>query len=184
MWHPLGHRVQFPLGVGPSSITTEVLYSGLLSGEDPRWVLHQLRMRLRADLPETQDWASIVAYGTIAPDLESQVQAFKPAGQDEDRSPIRPPRRSNRPSPAAVNDAATSGELEALCESVRADIASWSADSAATSDPKQRAERLSMSAVIEKRIAVAYGLAQNLPASKLAYERARDFFSRLSMKSR
>ncbi|MBA2591991.1 MAG: CHAT domain-containing protein [Pseudomonadota bacterium] len=43
-------------------LAAEVLYSGLLSGADRRWVLYELRQRLRTDSPGTHDWASIVAY--------------------------------------------------------------------------------------------------------------------------
>ena len=60
-----------------SSIAAEVLYAGLLSGSDPRWVLHELRQRLRTDVPDTHDWASIVAYATIASDLDEQVEVFR-----------------------------------------------------------------------------------------------------------
>src|SRR5207244_2665826 len=40
---------QFPLWMQASTIATESIYSGLMKGDDPRWVLHSTRQRLRAD---------------------------------------------------------------------------------------------------------------------------------------
>jgi hypothetical protein len=68
---------QFPLWMRASTLCTEVLYERLLEGADPRWILHELRKRLRVSCPETHDWASIVAYATVPPDFEEQLSDFR-----------------------------------------------------------------------------------------------------------
>ena len=68
---------QFPLWMRASAIAAEVLYKRLLNGADPRWVIYELRQRLRTDSSGTHDWASIVAYATIPADFEQQVNAFR-----------------------------------------------------------------------------------------------------------
>ncbi len=67
---------QFPLWMRASTIMVESLYRGLLSADDPRVVLYQLRQRLRIEVPETHDWASIVAYAASAWDFEQQLEKF------------------------------------------------------------------------------------------------------------
>jgi hypothetical protein len=64
---------QFPLSVRGSVLFVELLYEGLLWGNDPRIVVSNLRRRLRAELSETHDWASIVVYATLPPDFEQQM---------------------------------------------------------------------------------------------------------------
>ncbi|MCS6912102.1 MAG: CHAT domain-containing protein [Myxococcales bacterium] len=64
---------QFPLSMLGSTIVCEVLYDGLLRGDDPRVTLHHLRQVLRAECSETHDWASVVAYAAVPPDFDDQV---------------------------------------------------------------------------------------------------------------
>ena len=68
---------QFPLWMRASSIAAEVLYAGILRGDDPRWVLRALRQRLRTDSTGTHDWGSIVAYAVVPSDFDRQVEAFR-----------------------------------------------------------------------------------------------------------
>lgn len=56
---------QFPLWMRASAIAAEVLYKLLMNGTDPRWVIYELRQRLRTESSGTHDWASIVAYATV-----------------------------------------------------------------------------------------------------------------------
>lgn len=65
---------QFPLSMTGSTILTELLYEGLLRGDDPRVVLHRARLCLRAECPATHDWASVVAYAAVPPDFADQVR--------------------------------------------------------------------------------------------------------------
>lgn len=175
---------QFPLWMRASNIAAEVLYRGLLDGNDPRWVLNDLRQRLRLDLPETHDWASIVAYAAIAPDLEMQVDVFR-SRQTKAAMEVKFARMddlvgANEPDPAKrkVRDqAVVKPELEKLCKAVRADMDAWSNEPTAQSNPKERAERLGMCASSEKRIAIVYKLFDDPAKSLDAYRKSRVFYN-------
>jgi hypothetical protein len=174
---------QFPLWMRASSVAAELLYGGLLIGNDPRWVLYKLRQRLRIDLPETHDWASIVAYASIAPDLEAQVDAFRSrqtkqkmevkfarmddlVGANETGSANRTPR----------NPATAGPELEKLCTAIRTELAAWCDEPASQRIPKEKAERLGMRAASEKRIAIVYALLKESDKSVQAYSKSREFY--------
>ncbi len=68
---------QFPLWMRASTVATKCLFDALIRGDDPRWALCELRLRLRADFPATHDWASIVAYVTVPGDFDAQVFTFR-----------------------------------------------------------------------------------------------------------
>ncbi|WAK02553.1 CHAT domain-containing protein [Methylobacter sp. YRD-M1] len=174
---------QFPLWMKASAIAAKVLYSGLLNGADPRWVLYELRQRLRTDSPETHDWASIVAYSTVPWDFEQQLRLFRDkqiqrkievkfdridelVGANEERSA----------SAGHVFSDAHSKELATLCTSVRKDLESWCAESCATLSDKDRARRLGLRAASEKRIGIAYTLAKEHSLAMKAYETCRDLY--------
>ena len=70
---PLVIAAQFPLTKGASAIFADMLYSGLLRGEDPRQVVHGIRRELLVAYPDTHDWASLVVYGSFPPNLEHQL---------------------------------------------------------------------------------------------------------------
>jgi CHAT domain len=70
---PLVVASQFPLSYPASVILTEVLYRGLLWGQDPRTLLNDLRWQLKMKLPGTHDWASIVAYSSVPGDFSDQL---------------------------------------------------------------------------------------------------------------
>ena len=74
---PLVIASQLPLSFRGAAILAETLYSGLLWGEDPRAIIHQLRQELCVRCPETHDWASIVAYAALPADFERQVDRVK-----------------------------------------------------------------------------------------------------------
>jgi len=182
---------QFPLWMRASNLAVEILYGGLLEGRDPRWVLHELRRRLRMEVPDTHDWASIVAYAAVAPDLEAQVDAFRSrqvkakmevlfdrmdelVGADESE-----PEKRNQHDPATVKR-----ELKKLSQEIRADMSRWREEKAASLSPKEKAERLGMSAASEKRIAIVYEQfkdkddekAQNKINRDEAYRQSRRFY--------
>jgi hypothetical protein len=185
---------QFPLWMRASSIAAEVLFDGLLKGDDPRWVLYVLRQRLRTDSPGTHDWASIVAYATVPWDFEQQVDAFRDkqtrAKVDVKFARIDELVGANEDGTATAgsrDSAATETQLRSLCNSIREDLTAWRADPAATASAKEKAERLGMSAASEKRIGIAYSLLSRnqeskeayesrLQESKKAYEKSRDFY--------
>ncbi len=49
------------------------MYRGLAWGYDPRIILNDLRLQLRAKQPEGYDWASLVAYAALPHNLELQL---------------------------------------------------------------------------------------------------------------
>jgi hypothetical protein len=65
---------QFPLSFGGSVRFVELLYDGLLWGEDPRGLLIDLRRQLHTQFPTTHDWASITAYASLPPNLDFERQ--------------------------------------------------------------------------------------------------------------
>lgn len=70
---PMVIASQFPLSFGGSVRMVETLYEGLLSGEDPRRLLIDLRRSLHTQFPETHDWASITAYSSLPPSFDRQL---------------------------------------------------------------------------------------------------------------
>jgi hypothetical protein len=51
----------------------EVFYKRILWGDDPRIILHALRGKLSTLCPDTHDWASLVMYASLPPDIETQL---------------------------------------------------------------------------------------------------------------
>jgi hypothetical protein len=68
---------QFPLSFAGSVRMVEVLYEGLLWGEDPRQLLNALRRRLHAEYPRTHDWASLTAYASLPPEFDRQLSSVQ-----------------------------------------------------------------------------------------------------------
>jgi CHAT domain len=174
---------QFPLWMRASSIAAEVLYSGFLSGDDPRWVLYELRQRLRTDSPNTHDWASIVAYATVPSGFGNEVRAFRDKQtrrklevKFDQADAIVTASSAARSQAGAVDVESKYAELKQLFQSIRDDLAVWRAELGDSALATERAERLGMSAASEKRIGVLYGLAGNKDDSKKAFSAARDFY--------
>ncbi|HBZ29112.1 MAG TPA: CHAT domain-containing protein [Nitrosomonas nitrosa] len=189
---------QFPLWMRASAIAAEVLYRRLLSGDDPRWVIYELRQRLRTDAPSTHDWASIVAYATVPSDFENQVAIFRDK-QIRRRLEVKYDRIDELvganadialplESAFTVNSIEREKEITALCKSIRSELKTWCKEPEAAYSPKIKAERLGMSAASEKRIGIAFSLlAHNqatdseqtqkwMRASQQAYEASREFY--------
>jgi tetratricopeptide (TPR) repeat protein len=151
---------QFPLWMRASSIAVEVLYNGLLRGDDPRLVLYTLRQRLRTDSTHTHDWASIVAYAVAPWDFERQLEAFRNQ-QARGRIEVKFDRAEelikiqNQVQPDAAQTSRGFMKLEELYDSIREDLQKWREESAKSSKAAQ-AERLGMSAASEKRIGNLY----------------------------
>jgi hypothetical protein len=70
---PMVIASQFPLSFGGSVRMVEMLYEGLLSGEDPRRLLIDLRRTLHTQFPETHDWSSVTAYSSLPPNFDRQL---------------------------------------------------------------------------------------------------------------
>jgi hypothetical protein len=157
---------QFPLWMRSSSIAVEVLYKGLLRGDDPRWLLHALRQRLRTEVANTHDWASVVAYAQVPSDFDAQVEAFC--------------NRRARQRIEVLFDKAErldgkAAEQEAVYEDIRRHVEQWLKALPATASAADRAERLGMWAATEKRIG---NLTRDVRDARRAYERSRDVYER------
>ncbi len=184
---------QFPLWMRASAIAAEVLYKRLLKGADPRWVIYELRQRLRTDSSGTHDWASIVAYATVPGDFKQQVDAFRDKQVRAklevqfDRIDEMVGANAEIEEPASVHEGCDK-EVESLCKSIRADLKVWREEQETTASPKLKAERFGMSAASEKRIGIAYLLLSESISvdskeksswkkdGKKAYEAAREFY--------
>jgi hypothetical protein len=162
---------QFPLWMKASSIATEVLYAGLLKGEDPRWVLHTVRQRLRSDSQATHDWASIVAYAVTPYDFAEQVQAFKNRQKRQLIEMLF--HEAEKRSESATGTA--SPRLAAIYQNIRKELKEWR-DAAAGLSAKEQAERLGISGASEKRIGII--LQKQNENGLAAYSAACDFYKR------
>lgn len=74
---PLVVASQFPLTKRGSALLTDVLYRGLLWGEDPFVLMHEVRRRLHIDSRDSLDWASLVVYSAWTESLETNTQMFR-----------------------------------------------------------------------------------------------------------
>lgn len=70
---PLVVASQFPLTKAGSVVMVRSLYSRILWAEDPRVVLHDVRHQLYQHASNNHDWASLVAYASLPPDLDGQL---------------------------------------------------------------------------------------------------------------
>jgi len=168
---------QFPLWMRASSIATEVLFAGLLRGDDPRWVLRALRQRLRTDSPGTHDWGSIVAYAVVPWDFDRQVEAFRNR-QTRQRIEVKFDQAEEMVKAAASRDGAAVAPdaLNAVYESIRGELERWRDALPLTAPKSERAERLGMSAASEKRIGNLFPGESD--RARKAYESAREFYRR------
>ena len=154
---------QFPLHMRASSIAAEVLSKGLLQGEDPRWVLYDVRQRLRTNSPGTHDWGSIVAYASVPWDFERQVEAFRnrqirtklDVKFDKAEQVLEASAKTTSSPPRGARPVEFA-ELKSLYDSIRQDLAMWLDDLPPTASKQERAERLGMSGASEKRIGILY----------------------------
>ena len=171
---------QFPLWMRASSIAVEVLYEGMLRGDDPRWTLFTLRQRLRTDSTRTHDWASIVAYAAVPHDFDEQIEAFRNR-QTRQRIEVKFDQaeqilRRQRDATAAASGSADHGELELLYGSVRRDLERWRDALPQTAPGRERAERFGMSAASEKRIGNLFRMENKDDKARAAYEKACGFY--------
>ena len=170
---------QFPLWMRSSNIFTEVLYTRLLKGADPRCVLHELRQRLRTSCPDTHDWASIVAYATVPWDIEKQVGNFRDK-QTRARIDTKFARIDDLTQGRAFDsqmEETVTAEVETLCATIRQELKEWCEDPAVQPSGKECAERLGVSAASEKRIGSAYGIMSGKNKESLdAYQKSCELY--------
>jgi len=164
---------QFPLWMRASTLAAEILYTGLLRGDDPRWVLYNLRGRLRTSFPDTHDWASVVAYAVVPWDFENAVEAFSNR-QFRQRIEVKFDEAERRMSPDGANDAVRQ-DLATTYQTIRADLRTWCDRLPPNTRSQERAERLGVQAASEKRIGGLQSSYDKEGATK-SYGRARDLY--------
>ena len=75
---PLVVASQFPLTKDGSVTVASILYQGLLCGDNPWVLLHQLRSELHSRYGnDSHDWASLVVYEALPPDILEQLEAVR-----------------------------------------------------------------------------------------------------------
>jgi len=176
---------QFPLHMRASSMAAEILYEGLVRGDDPRCVLYDIRQRLRTGSAGTHDWGSIVAYASVPWNFERQVEAFRNRQtrtsldvKFDKAEKIVEASAKAAAAPTEGGRPAEFAELKPLYDSIRDDLARW-LDELPSSAPKQeRAERLGMSGASEKRIGILFNREGNYEQEKKAYVAACDHYRR------
>lgn len=167
---------QFPLWMRASTIAVDCLYSGILSGTDPRYILYQLRQRLRAEVPETHDWASIVAYAETPWDFEKQIATFHDRQRRKrlevlfDRLDALTSQYDGEENPNFPVFA--SKEFEIHAKAIREIHQAWinGIKPLEKSSSASSAEAFGMSGASEKRLAIYYEMQNNPDASKQANE--------------
>ncbi len=173
---------QFPLWMKASSIATEILYTGLLNGEDPRWLLYNLRQHLRTDCDNTHDWASIVAYASVPWDFEKQVHAFN---DKQIRSKIeimfdevekKSELLHNEQLLTDITQQSVIEELNSLYLRIRDELQLWQDSLPKDAPTKEWAERFGMRGASEKRIGIMYFQQKNTRKANEAYQNSCDFY--------
>jgi hypothetical protein len=173
---------QFPLWMRASTLAAEILYGGILAGEDPRRVLFDLRQRLRANAPGTHDWASIVAYAVTPWDFAEQVRKFR-YRQTKKRADVQLD-RLDKLKRTGADESALGREMTERHQLIRGVIAGWIAESKDSSDPALASERLGMGGAMEKRIAInleALASNDNTAIAK-AYDASMEYYRRALLK--
>ena len=164
---------QFPLWMHASSIAADVLFSGLLRGDDPRRVLYTLRQKLRTDSTATHDWASIVAYAVVPWDFTRHVESFRDRQTRQriemllDQAQRRTHRQDGRPLEPAEDVA-----LDALYDAIRRELVRW----CEAAPPREKSERLGTSAAQEKRIGDQQRALKNKTRADAAYRSAIELY--------
>jgi hypothetical protein len=168
---------QFPLWMRASSMAAEILYNGLLRGDDPRWVLYDMRQRLRTGSAGTHDWASIVAYASVPWDFERQVEAFRNR-QIRTALEVKFDKAEQILKASPKVGAVELAELDSLYKSIRGDLARWLEALPSSAPLRERAERLGMSGASEKRIAILCKREGDEEQARKAYAAACDHYQR------
>ncbi|MBQ0942856.1 CHAT domain-containing protein [Ideonella sp. 4Y16] len=186
---------QFPLWMDASVLLAESLYAGVLVGHDPRRVLLEVRRRLAAEVPDTFDWASLVAYATIPFDLDRQVADFRERQTRallEARFSMIDEMLAQGTTGAELR-ARIAPQAEDIREMLRRQTAAADRVDASFSSERARralrAEWLGMTAASEKRLGIAYQRVADAetaqkdadtgapdPRAQEAYRRARDLY--------
>jgi len=75
---PLVIASQYPLSMPGSELVTRILYEGLLWGDNPWPLLHEVRRELYGELDQTyHDWASLVVYEALPIDVDAGLEELR-----------------------------------------------------------------------------------------------------------
>ena len=171
---------QFPLWMKASTIATETIYHGLFKGEDPRWLLYNLRQRLRTDCLNTHDWASIVTYASIPTDFDQQLHAFSTRQRKSKINVLFD--KTVKISEITNNDLPKiDKELKKLYKDIRLELDHWQDKLTKDSSKKERAEILGIRAASEKRIGNLCLRQKNYKDASKAYQNSCDFYKQAIM---
>ena len=164
---------QFPLTMAGSVTMSEILYERLLKGDDPRWILHELRQRLSGRSQNDHDWASIVVYATVPYNFADQVEAFRDR-QTRDRL-----NEQFAKAQAMLDAKCPPREIDHIFEAVRRDLTRWRQAAPAGDGQRERmerAERWGMTAASEKRIAGIHMIRNDRAQAMAAWRESRDWY--------
>lgn len=178
---------QFPLWMNASTIAAESLYEGIFKGEDPRWVLYNLRQRLRTDCMNTHDWASIIAYASVPWNFEKQVEAFNERQTKAkievlfDEAEARTQNACDKTKSKLERDVEFA-EVYSLYKNIRSTLSLWRKGLSKYSPAKDHAIRLGISAASEKRIGTICVMQKNLDQANKSYQNACEFYKQALLK--
>jgi hypothetical protein len=127
-------------------------------------VLYELRQRLRTEVPNTHDWASIVAYAVSPWDFDEQIRRFRDGRVRKrlevyfDRMDFLVDRRNEHG--VRLLNSAVQTELDSLVDQIRTEHQTWLAQTEADRNvrPDEHAEALGMKGASEKRIGIIYAV--------------------------
>jgi hypothetical protein len=145
---------QLPMTVAGSVQLTDGWYSRVLRGDDPRWVVHDLRRRLMSDPRTKHDWASLVVYAVTPPDLDAQVTVFRSRQTKASVDVLFD--KAERMSEEQVSPVDIEPVKKVFLE-IRQMLKRWREEAPIGDTPdarRERAERIGVSAAAEKRIAL------------------------------
>lgn len=173
---------QFPLWMKASSITTETLFQGLFKGEDPRWLLFNLRQRLRIDCINTHDWASIVTYASIPENFDEQIHAFSTKQRKLkietlfDKAEKVSVRLFTDEPTSDIEKQSINNELSSIYGYIRHELERWQSSLTKDAPKNELAEISGIRAASEKRIGNLYLRQDDMEKSSVAYQNACDFY--------
>jgi hypothetical protein len=182
---------QFPISFRGSVLMVEVLYEGLLRGEDPRVSLSDLRRRLHATHPSAHDWSSLVAYASLPPRFEEWLletriaqakQGFDVAMNDVDQLVNRRPTSpAPETAPVATADSQSQGDNAALLDRVwqKIDLATQRLETLLESASEKHALIHGLLASANKRRAEAFMSLSEVLAEERKAKAAREFYESL-----
>ena len=173
---------QFPLTMAGSVIVAETWYSRVLRGDDPRWVIQDLRRRLSANGSTYHDWASLIVYAVTPPDFATQIARFRSKQFHREANVLFD--KAQQMMDAGLTKYPRE-RLEAVFRQMRQVLTQWCDEAPAgntAAERRERAVRFGTSGAAEKRVAellrrLELGTGESASAATDALRRARDLYA-------